>query len=255
VVFTRPSGQGPAFVYVQHHPWALRHQQHGHLETGAGGPNALQMVGTLVVEGNVADRNKTEICTGGDQPSPPPTNPCWASPLPTGTSFYGYPMAVLAYDPKLPYPTVSPYAPQGDPNTPTLHVGMNFGTPNTVINGIVYSGGRIEFNPINVNGSTVGFDIDVQGTSSTYQYIPTYGNASPPPGFPAGSSGGLILKSFIAPTSAPSRRGRPPVTRPPAPDPCRRGRAPLPGSAGFLAGRRASLRIMAPCRRPIPPSG
>jgi hypothetical protein len=59
--------------------------------------------------------------------------------------------------------------------------------------------GTISFNPINVNGSSVGFGIDLQATSSTYQYIPDYGIASPPPSFPPGASDTVVLtpKTFI----------------------------------------------------------
>jgi hypothetical protein len=72
-------------------------------------------------------------------------------------------------------------------------------TTSTSPNGQVYSGGTISFNPINVNGSSVGFGIDLQATSSTYQYVPDYGIASPPPGFPPGASDPVVLtpKTFI----------------------------------------------------------
>jgi Tfp pilus assembly protein PilX len=146
--------------------------------------------GTLVVEGNVSYLTKSVICTGGPAPSNPPasfTSNCGSA---TGSA-YGYPLALLSYDPKLAYPTVSPQAPQP--------ITTNFGTPNAVINGQVYSGGSVSFNPINVNGATVGFNIDLQASSSTYQYVPDYGIASPPPSFPPGASDPVVLtpKTFI----------------------------------------------------------
>jgi hypothetical protein len=68
------------------------------------------------------------------------------------------------------------------------------------VNGIVYSGGAIEFNPISVNGSVLGFELQTQGgAQATYNYNPMYGNAAPPPGFPVGSSNTVVLvrKSFL----------------------------------------------------------
>jgi Tfp pilus assembly protein PilX len=112
---------------------------------------AITIYGTLVVEGKAEDTNKTVLCTGGPPPSPIPPN--FSPPCPTGGTYgtaYGYPMALLTYDPKLAPPTVNPYLPQP--------IETTFGRPDTVINGIVYSGGTVEFNPINVNGSVVAFN-------------------------------------------------------------------------------------------------
>lgn len=153
---------------------------------------AVNIFGTLVVEGNANDKNKTVICTGGPAPNPIPTN--FNPPCPTsgGGTAYGYPMGLLTYNPKLAYPTITPsYAKQP--------INTDFGTPNTVINGIVYSGGNVAFNPINVNGSTVAFGIDLQASSATYQYVPDYGNASPPAGFPPSASNPVVhlQKSFV----------------------------------------------------------
>jgi hypothetical protein len=50
-----------------------------------------------------------------------------------------------------------------------------------------------------VDGGVIAWDIDTQASSSSYAYNYTYGNATPPPGFPKG--GGtevrIIRKSFI----------------------------------------------------------
>ena len=156
---------------------------------------SVKIYGTVVAEGGMSDKNKTDICTGGPVPSPPPAaNGCVSAPTGTGVTnypVYGYPLAVLTYDPKEPYPKVSPQTPQA--------YTTNFGTPNTTVNGSVYSGGKLTFNPINVNGASVAFNIDLQGTSSTYAYMPTYGLASPPAGFPAGASDPVVMlpKSFL----------------------------------------------------------
>ena len=102
-------------------------------------------------------------------------------------------MTLLIYDPQLLAPTAAnPYAPQ-----PTC---ADMGSSNTLENGIVYSGGHLEFNPIIMDGSVVAFEIQTQaGTNATYNYNPTYGNAAPPPGFPVGSGNTVVLvrKSFL----------------------------------------------------------
>ncbi|PYM59448.1 MAG: hypothetical protein DMD79_17570, partial [Candidatus Rokuibacteriota bacterium] len=68
-----------------------------------------------------------------------------------------------------------------------------------VINGQVYSAGTVDFNPVNVNGATVAFNLNLQATSSTYEYTSDYGIASPPPGFPPGGSNTVVLtpKTFL----------------------------------------------------------
>jgi Tfp pilus assembly protein PilX len=106
---------------------------------------------------------------------------------------YGYPLTLLVYDPQLPVPTAAnPYEPQ--------KTCADLGAGNTLVNGIVYSGGAIEFNPISVNGSVLGFELQTQGgAQATYNYNPMYGNAAPPPGFPVGSGNTVVLvrKSFL----------------------------------------------------------
>jgi hypothetical protein len=109
-----------------------------------------------------------------------------------GRPVYGYPLAYLIYDPELPAPTANPHAPQ---NT-SADMGSASGTE---IHGIVYSGGHVGFNPIVVDGGVVAFEIQTQASSSAYSYSPTYGNASPPPGFPVSSGNTVVLvrKSFL----------------------------------------------------------
>jgi Tfp pilus assembly protein PilX len=110
-----------------------------------------------------------------------------------GRPVYGYPLAYLIYDPELAAPTANPLAPQ---NT-VADMGSVAGTE---IHGLVYSGGHLGFNPIIVDGGVVGFEIQTQGSSSAYSYNGTYGNATPPPGFPDASGNTVVLvrKSFIA---------------------------------------------------------
>jgi hypothetical protein len=110
-----------------------------------------------------------------------------------GVAVYGYPLTLLIYDPQQPVPiAANPYAYQD--------TCADMGSSNTFVNGMVYSGGRIEFDPISVNGTVLGFELQTQGgAGATYNYNPTYGNAAPPPGFPIGSGNTVVLvrKSFI----------------------------------------------------------
>jgi Tfp pilus assembly protein PilX len=141
--------------------------------------------GVIVVEGDgggsddLQHRNQSRIWT--EQ-----TNANHARPL------YGYPLAYLIYDPELPAPTANPLVPQET----FADMGSAAGTE---INGIVYSGGHVEFNPVVLNGGVVAFEIQTQSTSAAYGYNPTYGVAAPPPGFPEGSGNTVVLvrKSFI----------------------------------------------------------
>ncbi len=157
--------------------------------------------GTLVVEGNGS--TSSNWCTGpnrdvallnkGTLTTEERHLQLTALPDYGAHRVYGYPLALVVYDPTLPYPTVSPtYAPQ-----PTC---ADMGSSNTLVNGMVYSGGHVQFNPISVNGSVVGFELQTQGgANAVMNYNLTYGNAAPPPGFPAGSGNQVIVirKSFI----------------------------------------------------------
>ena len=95
---------------------------------------------------------------------------------------------MLIYDPTQPVPTITPsYAPQ--------NVCADMGSANTAIDGMLYSSGHVNFNPINVTGTIVAFEIQLQASSSSYNYGPTYGLASPPPGFPLGVANKVVPPS------------------------------------------------------------
>jgi Tfp pilus assembly protein PilX len=143
--------------------------------------------GTVVVEGN-----GNSGCGG--------SRDVWhrnGSVLWTATNVYGYPLAYLVFDPVdavnlAPQPTANPLNQQGT----CADMGSASGTE---IHGIVYSGGNVEFNPVVVDGGVVAFQIQTQSSSAAYGYNPTYGNATPPPGFPTGSGNTVVLvrKSFL----------------------------------------------------------
>jgi hypothetical protein len=138
--------------------------------------------GTLVVEG---DGNPG--CNGPNLDMSLMNN----GRMTTATNVYGYPLALLIYDPQQAPPTANPHFPQ--------NTCADMGSSNTFFDGIVYSGGEVQFNPITANGGVVAFSIQTQG-SANYTYDPDYGNAAPPPGF-GGAGGGnvvvLIRKSFV----------------------------------------------------------
>lgn len=140
--------------------------------------------GTLVVEGD-----GTSNCNGPNRDMKLKNN----GVMTTASNVYGYPLTLLIYDPQQPVPTAAnPYAPQ--------NTCADMGSSNTLVNGMVYSGGHIEFNPISVNGTVLGFELQTQGgAGATYNYNPTYGNLAPPPGFPVGPGNTVVLvrKSFI----------------------------------------------------------
>jgi hypothetical protein len=114
------------------------------------------------------------------------TNPAHNRPV------YGYPLAYLLYDPELPAPTAKPL----DPQDSRANLGSAGGAE---IHGLVYSGGNVEFTPILLDGGVVAFQTQTLGPVSAFVYNPTYGNATPPPGFPEGSGNTVVLvrKSFI----------------------------------------------------------
>ncbi|PYM54314.1 MAG: hypothetical protein DMD79_24800 [Candidatus Rokuibacteriota bacterium] len=159
-----------------------------------GGPGSLTMTvqavfvyGTLVVEGNLEVKNP-DFCTGGPAPGPASntTSPLSICGNVTVTA-YGYPLAILMYEPTLPPPV------PGTPQTITL----DHGTSNTYINGYVYTSGTASLNPVHLNGGIVAFAFTLQGTSSDYIYQRLYGDAAPPPGFPSSNVTVGYHKTFI----------------------------------------------------------
>jgi hypothetical protein len=147
--------------------------------------------GTLVVEGDGSSN-----CNGTNRDMKLKNNGTMTTATTMGggpRKVYGYPLTLLIYDPQQPVPTAaSPYAPQ--------NTCADMGSTNTLVNGIVYSGGAIEFNPISVNGTVLGFELQTQGgNNAVYNYNPTYGDAAPPPGFSPGAGNTVVLirKSFI----------------------------------------------------------
>ncbi len=151
----------------------------------------LKFYGTLAVEGTTAGGPVFSVGNGA-------TAELWSGPstaAAAGWGFsrtYGYPLVAVVYNPALPPPTIQPtYGPQ--PLT------ADFGTGTPRIHGIIYSGGRVQFGPLTLDGSVVAFEIQTRGGAS-YTYNATYGDDTPPSGFPpgAGNRVSVIRKSFVA---------------------------------------------------------
>lgn len=97
---------------------------------------------------------------------------------PGGPNSCGYPLALLLYNPALP--------------PPPQNISANISNVNATINGFIYSGGSVTFNPIIVNGGVVASNVDFQG-SSVITYTPNYSNGMPPPGFGFSPTGQKFL--------------------------------------------------------------
>ena len=114
----------------------------------------------------------------------------------TQRNIYGYPLSYLVFDPVEavadgPEPMATPLDPQETCAAPG-------GGSGTEIHGMVYSAGNVEFGPIDLDGGVVAFQVQTLGGSSTYRFNPAFGQATPPPGFPAGEGQAvaLVRKSF-----------------------------------------------------------
>ena len=160
---------------------------------------------------------------------------------------YGYPLALLVYDPLQVDPT-----PAGTPQNTCLDMGSAGGgaTDRSQIHGLVYSGGHVEFNPFVLDGGVIAWEIQTQSTSSSYSYNYTYGVNTPPPGFPKGGGTDvkIVRKSFI---TCSNYSDEPPAGRRPA----SRGRTPPRdskriGTRADASGASTRPRIMPSCQQP-----
>lgn len=121
--------------------------------------NGTRINGTLVVHGD----------TGGSTDDITATGQVTIDTLTSANP--AYPMALLLFN-----PTLLPDPPPAQP------INADISNQNVTIRGLIYSGGSIEFNPINVLGGVVAFNVTLTGqTDVTYQSI-WEGNL-PPPGF------------------------------------------------------------------------
>ena len=153
------------------------------------GLQARDFHGTVVIEGNgqpgCSGPSRDLVHGNGGR--------IWTQP-----NVYGYPLAYLVFDPveavaDAPEPTANPL----DPQETCAHVG---GAPGTLVHGVVYSGGNVEFSEVFLDGGVVAFQIQATGGSTSYRYNPTYGQAAPPPGFSTGAGRAVVLvrKSLTA---------------------------------------------------------
>jgi Tfp pilus assembly protein PilX len=109
-----------------------------------------------------------------------------------GVNTCGYPLAILAYNPNYISPDLAPTTALGQ----SIYLDLSNSSPDTVVSGLIYTGGTADFSPLTVNGGLIGWDVNITNTSTRVVYNPTYGNAAPPPGFTVGEGG--IVTMFPA---------------------------------------------------------
>jgi len=169
--------------------YAMRGTGAGKVEVKNTGAGTTDFYGTFVVEGD----GPPEDCpgSGSDFAARAQTT------INTASGTYGYPLVLLLYDPQQAVPTTT--------TRQQICADLGAGGGNTQVNGIVYSSGKVEFNPLTLNGGVVAYDVETQG-SATYTYNETFGAAAPPPGFSptAGASIAILRKSFITCTTVSS---------------------------------------------------
>jgi hypothetical protein len=127
--------------------------------------------GTLVVEGN-------GVPSGGDGCTSANSDVRVADRalLRADSGAYGYPLALLVYDPTQAVPTATPSAPQS--------VCAALGTTETAVQGVVYSAGEIRLGAVALDGIVVAFQVRSDGAPGRLTYDAAYAaNAVPPPGF------------------------------------------------------------------------
>ncbi len=172
------------------------------LNMTGGGTLSLQnhdVYGTVVIEGDHGNGDDLQVRTRAHMW----TGPSDGITTGWGAEQYGYPLAVLIWDPQQAMPATPPSLPtsSGTPQNTTADMGSAGGgaSDRSQVHGMVYSGGHVEFNPMVLDGSVIAWEIQTQATNSSYSYNYNYGKDAPPPGFPKGTGTEVkvIRKSFI----------------------------------------------------------
>jgi hypothetical protein len=158
----------------------------------------IYVMGTITIRGGAVQGT---VVVHGDGPGGLPiafalqgqsqvtTHPCPAgSPLPSPGC--GYPLAILAYNPSEPAPTVV--------TGQSMHLELSNSSLRTLVSGLIYTGGTAHVSPLTVNGGLIGHDVNIETTSTRMTYDPTYGNAAPPPGFETSTGGSSSVLMYPA---------------------------------------------------------
>jgi hypothetical protein len=149
--------------------------------------------GTVVIHGDGGSTNDFGL-QGQSQVT---THPCPAG-SPSPSPGCGYPLAILAYDPNEPAPTVAGQS---------IRLDLSSNLSDTQVRGLIYTGGTADVSSLTVNGGLIGYDVNIKNTSTRITYDPTYGNAARlygnsarPPGFkrpsgfePTDGSSGVLM--------------------------------------------------------------
>jgi Tfp pilus assembly protein PilX len=138
--------------------------------------NNVSVNGTVVLHGDGAGDggNKDFGLTG--------TNHITTQPCTGGPNTCGYPLAILAYNPNEAAPTTA----VGQ----TIQLDLSNAT--SQVHGLIYTGGTADFGPLTVDGSVIGYDVNLTNTASRITYNEFYGDAAPPPEFTSVNNGGGV---------------------------------------------------------------
>lgn len=163
--------------------------RNGSSQPGRLGVTGNTLNGTLYVTGRVRAQSQVDIINGtiivhgdavgatGDLDLAGPHTITTQGPACANCA---YPLAILAYNPN-------------EPNPPGQTIFLNISNNNVIINGVVYSGDRVDFGPNTVNGSVLGYQVNANNAATEFSYV-AY-DPLPPPGF---STPALNLPSVVA---------------------------------------------------------
>jgi Tfp pilus assembly protein PilX len=149
--------------------------------------NGGEVNGTLVVhgdgQGGGGPNMDFEFTGQGSIFTIPPTgSPCNVSLI------CGYPLALLIYDPM-----------QAAPTSAGQNTRVDLSDNNSLVNGIVYSSGLVDFNPVTIWGGVIGWNVHFQSAAAEVTYTGAFGNAAPPPGFTvSGVSSAKMMRNTYA---------------------------------------------------------
>src|SRR5205814_319855 len=116
--------------------------------------NNVGVHGTLVLHGDGVAGGGSNKDFGLQGTNRIATHPCTAgSPAPAPGC--GYPLALLGYNPN-----------EAAPTTATgQSLRLDISNSNSVISGLVYTGGTADFSPVTVDGGLIGWDVNINNGS------------------------------------------------------------------------------------------
>lgn len=157
---------------------------------GTLGPGTLYVTGKVRTQSTVGTILGTIILHGGGDAGSGGSQTDFALAGPHTLTTQGpgclpdcaYPLAILGYNPNEPIP-------------PDQTIYLDISNAGVVINGVVYTGGTVDFGPNTITGTILGHSVNANNASTHFQYSSAYQAYVPPPGF---STPTLTLPSVIA---------------------------------------------------------